>query len=104
MPNEEIRRFSPDLLSAKAVFESAPGAWFGSASSGEVSSKPAEAGRHGHWPTRYRAAYLAYGAGIRAERIPEMSIKDVASRIAALLGIAFKPGAAREPTGSGGMH
>lgn len=95
VPNEEIRRFSPDLLSAKAVFESASGVWFGSASSGELSSKPAEAGRHGHWPTRYRAVYLAYGAGIRSERIPEISIKDVAKRIAALMGITFEPGSVR---------
>lgn len=95
VPNEEIVRFSPDLLGAKAVFESAPFVWFGSASSGELSLKPAEAGRHGHWPTRYRAVYLAWGPGIQAERIPEISLKDVAGRISALLGISFKPGIAR---------
>jgi len=95
VPMEEIRRFSPDLLSAAAVYESAPGVWFGSSSSGELSTKPREPGTHGHWPTRYRAVYLAQGAGIRPERLPEISIKDVAKRIAALLGITFEPGPAK---------
>ncbi|HUM03066.1 MAG TPA: ectonucleotide pyrophosphatase/phosphodiesterase [Thermoanaerobaculia bacterium] len=96
VPRDEISRFSPDLLDSSAVFESAPGVWFGSASSGELVTKPSEAGRHGHWPTRYRAVYLAWGSGIRPQRIPEISIKDVAGRLAALLGIPFEPGAARD--------
>ena len=96
VPTEEIRRFSPDLQSATAVFESAFGVWFGSASSGDLVTKPADAGRHGHWPTRYRAVYLAYGPGIRPERIPEISITEVAGRLAVLLGIPFEPGAARD--------
>ena len=95
VPKDEIQRFSPDLLGAAAVFEPAPAAWFSSATSGEVVTKPADLGRHGYWPTRYRAVYLAWGPGIRPERIPEMSLKDVAGRIAALLGIPFKPGVAR---------
>jgi predicted AlkP superfamily pyrophosphatase or phosphodiesterase len=95
VPKEEIQRFSPDLLGAAAVYEPAPGAWFGSATSGDVVSKPTDLGRHGHWPTRYRAVYLAWGLGIRGERIPEISLKDVAGRISALLGISFKPGIAR---------
>ena len=95
VPKEEIQRFSPDLLSATAVFEPAPGAWFGSATSGDLVSKPADLGRHGHWPTRYRAVYLAWGQGIRPERVPEMSLKDVAGRIAALMGITFEPGSVR---------
>ena len=102
VPREEIQRFSPDLLGAAAVYEPAPAAWFGSATSGEVVTKPADLGRHGYWPTRYRAAYLAWGAGIRPERIAEMSLKDVAGRIATLLGIPFKPGVPRVPAGSGG--
>jgi hypothetical protein len=95
VPKEELRKFSPDLLDAAAVFEPAPGVWFGTATSGDVLSKPSEAGRHGHWPTRYRAAYLVWGAGVRPGRIPEMSIKEVSGRIATLLGIKFEPGAAR---------
>jgi hypothetical protein len=95
VPKEELRRFSPDLLDAAAVFEPAPGVWFGTATSGDLLSKPTEAGRHGHWPTRYRAAYLAWGAGVRPGRIPEISIKDVSGRIATLLGITFEPGVAR---------
>ncbi|MCM3877315.1 MAG: ectonucleotide pyrophosphatase/phosphodiesterase [Thermoanaerobaculia bacterium] len=95
VPKEEIQRFSPDLLGAAVIYEPAPGVWFGSATSGDLLSKLTEAGRHGHWPTRYRAAYMVWGAGIRPERIPEMSLKDVAGRIAALLGIPFTPGVAR---------
>ncbi len=95
VPKDEIRRFSPDLLSAVAVFETAPGVWFGSGTSGELASKPHDLGIHGHWPTRYRAVYLAAGAGVRAERIPEISMKDVAPRLAALLGISFTPGPAK---------
>jgi len=95
VPKEEIQRFSPDLLSATAVFEPAPGVWFGSATSGDLVSKPADLGRHGYWPTRYRAVYLAWGPGIRPERTPEMSIKDVAEKISTLLGVSFKPGVAR---------
>jgi len=95
VPKDELQRFSPDLLGAAAVYEPAPGVWFGTATSGDLLSKLTEAGRHGHWPTRYRAVYLVWGAGIRAERIAEMSLKDVAGRIADLLGIPFEPGVAR---------
>jgi predicted AlkP superfamily pyrophosphatase or phosphodiesterase len=95
VPKEEIQRFSPDLRNAMAVFEPAPAAWFGSATSGDLVTKPADLGRHGYWPTRYRAVYLAWGPGIRPGRTPEMSLKDVAGRIAALLGISFEPGVAR---------
>lgn len=103
VPKEEILRFSPDLVNAAAVFEPAPGVWFGAATSGDLLSKVSEAGRHGHWPTRYRAAYIAWGPGIEAERIPEISIKDVAGRIAELLGIPFEAGVARSRSGSRGM-
>lgn len=97
VPRDEIRRFSPDLLDARAVYEPVPGAWFGSATSGDLVTKPTDLGRHGYWPTRYRAVYLAWGPGIRAERIPEMSLKDVAGRVASLLGITFTPGVPKEP-------
>jgi hypothetical protein len=95
VPKEEIQRFSPDLLGAAAVCEPAPGVWFGTATSGDLLPRLTEAGRHGHWPTRYRAAYLVWGAGVRPGRIPEISIKDVAGRIATLLGIEFKAGVPR---------
>jgi hypothetical protein len=104
VPRDEIQRFSPDLLGARAVYEPAPGAWFGSATSGDVVTKPTDLGRHGYWPTRYRAAYLAWGPGIRAERTPEMSLKDVAGRIASLLGITFTPGVQREPAARDDDH
>jgi len=91
IPKEELQRFSPDLAKAAAVFESATGIWFGPASTGELFTEPREKGTHGHWPTRYRAVFLAYGQGIPAQRLPEMSMKDIAQRLAGLLGVTFRP-------------
>ena len=92
IPGDELRNFAPDLAKAEAVFESAPGYEFAFADSAPERSKPREIGNHGHWPTRYRAVYLAYGPGIRPGRIPESSQKDIAGRLAELLGVAFQPG------------
>ena len=96
VPKDELQKYAPELVGAAAVVEPAPYAWFGSATTGSVVTKPDDLGRHGHWPTRYRAAYLVWGPGITARRMPEFSMKDVAGRIADLLGIPFTPGVARE--------
>src|SRR5262249_32151821 len=91
IPKDEIRRLAPHLASNAAVFESAAGVWFTASDSGEVFPKaPEQLGEHGHWPMRYRAAYLAYGPGIRAERLPQISMKDIAKRLAGLLGVTFR--------------
>ncbi len=92
IPKEEIARFAPRLAGETAVFEPAEGFWFGTAASGEEFSKPREIGTHGHWPTRYRPVFLAWGKGLAPARTPEISLKDVAGRIAAFLGIPFQPG------------
>ena len=91
IPKEEILHFSPALGGAAAVFESAPGVWFAASNSGEVFSKPPQMGEHGHWPTRYRSVYLMWGPGIRSQHLPEISMKDIAQRLAALLEVPFKP-------------
>jgi len=39
---------------------------------------------------RYHAGYLAYGRGIRVEQLPEISMKDIAQRLANLLGVTFQ--------------
>jgi predicted AlkP superfamily pyrophosphatase or phosphodiesterase len=91
IPKDEIRRFAPDLAGAEAIFESAAGVWFGSANVGDAFQKPEQLGEHGHWPTRYRAVFLVKGPEIRAERLPEISMKDIAQRLAILLGISFRP-------------
>lgn len=90
IPVEELQRFAPDLKSAVAVFEPAPGYEF--ADSGPERSKPREIGNHGYWPARYHAVYLVRGQGIHAGRIPEMSQTEIAGRVAKRLGIAFTPG------------
>jgi Type I phosphodiesterase / nucleotide pyrophosphatase len=91
IPKDEIRRFAPNFATADGVFESAAGVWFGSTNSGEAFPNPEQLGEHGHWPTRYRAVFLAKGPEIRAERLPEISMKDIAQRLASLLGIPFRP-------------
>jgi predicted AlkP superfamily pyrophosphatase or phosphodiesterase len=91
IPKDEIRRFAPNFATADGVFESAAGVWFGSTNSGEAFPNPEQLGEHGHWPTRYRAVFLAKGPEIRAERLPEISMKDIAQRLASLLGIPFQP-------------
>jgi hypothetical protein len=91
IPKDEVRRFAPNLASADAIFESAPGVWFGSTNGSEAFPKPEQLGEHGHWPTRYRAVFLAKGPRIQAERLPEMSMKDISQRLAILLGISFHP-------------
>jgi hypothetical protein len=35
---------------------------------------------------------VIWGPGIPAKRLPEMSLKDIAGRLAAVLGVAFTPG------------
>ena len=89
IPKEELQRFAPTLSSAAAVFEPVAGFWFGTTDSTELFSKPAEAGQHGHWPSRYRAVYLARGSGIRPTRLPEISMTEIVQRLASLLGVSF---------------
>src|SRR5262245_19242960 len=90
IPKEEIRRFAPSLASEDGVFESAAGVWFGSTNAGEVFPKPEQLGEHGHWPTRYRAVFLVRAPEIRAERLPEISMKDISQKLAILLGTSFQ--------------
>jgi len=91
IPKTEVQRFESGLTNTLGVFESAPGVWFGTATTGDLFPKPEQSGEHGHWPTRYRAVFLARGPGIRHEQIPEISMKDVCQRLASLLGISFRP-------------
>ncbi len=45
---------------------------------GEIVSKPAEIVNHGHWPMRYRAVFVLWGAGFKHETLPEISMKEIA--------------------------
>ena len=49
--------------------------------------KPYEIGTHGLWPGRpdYRAVFQLWGPGIRAAKLPEMPMTDIAPRLAELV-------------------
>jgi arylsulfatase A-like enzyme len=87
---DEFARF-PSTLNANpaAVFDSAEGVMFGNTASGELTAKPGEIGNHGHWPMRYRSVYVLWGSGISKGVLPEMSLKDIAGRLAAVTGTPF---------------
>jgi len=90
IPKEEFAHF-PSSLSANpaAVFDSAEGVMFGNTPNGELTGKPGEIGNHGHWPMRYRSVYVLWGRGISHQVLPEFSIKEIAGRLATVLGIPF---------------
>jgi hypothetical protein len=92
IPLQELERFSPALAKAEVVYESAPYVMFAGGETGREREKPRETGNHGHWPTRYRAVYVAWGPKIRAGKLPEISMKDIAGRLAGMLGVPFTPG------------
>lgn len=90
IPKEEVMRFAPQYGNAEAVFESGPGFMFAFAGKdGEIFTKPREIGNHGHWPMRYRSVYILWGPGIRAARLDEFSIKEIAGKLAAVVGVKF---------------
>ncbi len=87
---EEFAQF-PSALNRNpaAVFDSAEGVMFGNTKDGGLTGKPAEIGNHGHWPMRYRSVYVLWGRGISPQVLPEFSIREIAGRLAKVLGIAF---------------
>lgn len=93
IPRAEIDRFLPGTPDAMRAFEPAPGCYFGRGKAeGEVISKShGEAGRHGHWPTRYRASYLLSGPGIPKGLTPALDMRAVAAQWAAILGLTWPP-------------
>jgi hypothetical protein len=87
---EEFARFPSSLTqNPGAVFESAEGVMFGNTKPGELTAKPVEIGNHGHWPMRYRSIYVLWGSGIVHQVLPEFSIKEIAGRLATVLGLRF---------------
>jgi Type I phosphodiesterase / nucleotide pyrophosphatase len=88
IPREEVVQFPSVLpLTAGTVFESSEGFMF--TQNGETFSKPSEIGNHGHWPTRYRAVYVLWGPGIPHEVMPDISMKQIAGKLANVLGISL---------------
>jgi Type I phosphodiesterase / nucleotide pyrophosphatase len=87
---EEFARFRSSLSqNPSAVFDSSEGVIFGNTKPGELTAKPVEIGNHGHWPMRYRSVYVLWGSGTGHQVLPEFSIKDIAGRLATVLGISF---------------
>lgn len=91
IPAAEVKRFAPRLAGAKVVYECAEGVWFGYGND-KLLSKPREIGNHGHWPTRYRAVYAAWGPGVNRERLPELSMVEIYERLNALVGLSSTMG------------
>jgi hypothetical protein len=87
---DEFARFPSSLTqNPSAVFDSAEGVMFGNTKPGELTAKPVEIGNHGHWPMRYRSVYVLWGSNIRHQVLPEFSIREIAGRLATVLGIQF---------------
>jgi hypothetical protein len=92
----ELTKFAPHLADALAAFEPAAHHLFGASAKGEMFTRPNEAGVHGLWPLRndYRASLIIWGKEIKSARKPEISMLDIATRLAALMGLDFQVGAA----------
>ena len=82
---EELARLGPQLPKAVAAFEPVEHVAFASGAAPEHF----ERGSHGLWPTRadYRSVYLLWGPAVRAARLPELQMTDIAARFAEVLGI-----------------
>jgi hypothetical protein len=91
IPGEEYTRFPSNLPTGPAVaFESAEHAMFSFGAGGELFSKPQEIGNHGHWPMRYRSVFVLWGPSIPHRDLEEFSIKRIAGRLAAVIGVDWK--------------
>lgn len=92
IPHAEVQRFLPEATAASHVFESSAGCYFilGKPDGPVVSPVSTGKGRHGHWPTRYRATFLLHGAGIKPRRMPEMNMLDAVRQFASVLELAWR--------------
>jgi predicted AlkP superfamily pyrophosphatase or phosphodiesterase len=87
---DELAKFPSSLPpNPAAAFEPADGFMFSPSPKGEVLSHPEEIGNHGHWPMRYRAVFILWGNSIPHETLPEFSMKDIAGKLARVMGVSF---------------
>jgi arylsulfatase A-like enzyme len=93
IPRAEVDRFMPRTSSAARLFEPAPGCVFTQRKASEplMVNKPTGNGHHGHWPTRYRASFVVAGPGIKAERLPELDMRDAVKHFAKVLKLTWPP-------------
>lgn len=87
IPPEEWKRFLPGTPVPLAAYEPADLFLFSPKPAEGRYGKPYEIGTHGLWPGRpaYRSVFLLWGPGIRAERIPEISMLDIYPRLRAVM-------------------
>ena len=87
IPSEEWKRFLPGAPIPAAAYEPADGFLFAPQPLPERYGKPHEIGAHGLWPGRpgYRSVFVLFGAGVPAQRTPEISMLDIAPRLNELL-------------------
>jgi arylsulfatase A-like enzyme len=101
IPSQEWKRFMPGTPEPLVAYEPADLFLFSPSPTEGRYGQPYEVGTHGLWPGRpaYRSVFLLWGAGIKAERIPEISILEVYPRLKSqLLGSARESGdVRREP-------
>jgi hypothetical protein len=91
IPPEEYSNFPSNLPQhPAAAFESADHVMFSFAPAKELVSKPQEIGNHGHWPMRYRSVFILWGPSIPHEQLPEFSIKEIAGRLASVIGVRIQ--------------
>jgi predicted AlkP superfamily pyrophosphatase or phosphodiesterase len=86
IPPTEWRRFLPAEREPLAAYEPADLFLFSPGVTEGRYGKPYEIGTHGLWPGRpdYRSVFLMWGAGIKSEQLPEISVLDIYPRLKAL--------------------
>lgn len=87
IPSQEWKRFLPNTPEPLAAYEPADLFLFSPSPIEGRYGQPYEIGTHGLWPGRpaYRAVFLLWGPGIKAERIPEISMLEIYPRLKSLL-------------------
>jgi predicted AlkP superfamily pyrophosphatase or phosphodiesterase len=89
IPADEWKRFMPGTPEPLAAYEPADGFLFSPAPTEGRYGKPYEIGTHGLWPGRpaYRSIFLLWGPGIRAQRLPVISMVEIYPRLKSLIGL-----------------
>ncbi len=83
----EWTRFRPNIPEPLAAYEPADGFLFSPKPTDGRYGKPYEIGAHGLWPGRpdYRSVFLLWGAGIKPQEMPEMSMLEIYPRLKHIL-------------------
>ena len=98
VPMQEVRLLAPALKNWTAAFETVHGYVPSADIRGPAVGAGTHTGVHGLWPTRlnYRSSFLLWGEDVRAVRIPEISMLDIAPTFADILKVKLP--AAKQPS------